>query len=67
MKDKIMYLHRDSAKLNYIWRKQKLIPLAATAFLGIGVLASFAVIGQSAPPNIQKLNIASVPDRKSVV
>ena len=61
MKDKIMYLHRDSAKLNYIWRKQKLIPLAATAFLGIGVLASFAVIGQSAPPNIQKLNIASVP------
>lgn len=33
----------------------------ALGFAGVAGLASFAVIGQNRPPNIQKLNIASVP------
>lgn len=42
-------------------RKRWHIAAMAVGILGVGGLASFAVIGQSAPPNIQKLNIASVP------
>lgn len=37
------------------------IAIIAAGIIGVGGLTSFAVIGQNAPPNIQKLNIASVP------
>lgn len=39
------------------WRTAAIV----TGIVGIGGFASFAVIGQSAPPNIQALDIASEP------
>ena len=39
------------------WRTAAIV----AGIVGIGGFASFAVIGQSAPPNIQALDIASEP------
>ena len=51
---------KTQASLRKRWR----VAAAITGVVGVGGLVSFAVIGQSAPPNppnIQKLNISSVP------
>lgn len=42
-------------------RKRWRTVAAIAGVVGVGGLVSFAVISQPAPPNIQKLNIASVP------
>ena len=42
-------------------RKRWRTVVAIAGVVGVGGLVSFAVISQPAPPNVQKLNIASVP------